>query len=46
MFVVKSVFPYQKIYPIFWTASTQYISLHDRRFGGGILQLRKQYLNV
>lgn len=46
MFAVKSVFPYQKIHPIFWTASTQYISLHDRSFGGGILQLRKQYLNV
>lgn len=40
MFAVKPVFPYQNIHPIFWTAWTQYISLHDRSFGGGILQLR------
>ncbi len=40
MFAVKPVFPYWNIHPIFWTASTQYISLHDRSFGGGILQLR------
>lgn len=35
-----TVFPYQKIHPIFWNTSTQYISLHNRSFDGGILQLR------